>query len=124
MVPFLFQGVTDVYNRGCRRFRSYEISNRYISSIDNHYGRLSLLGSPVNSRAVRRCSRVGAISLMYPFRDINHYVTKQSRYSDLIARRMMEQGRKFSCHQMTTHPLGSFLKMYVLRGGFLGACQT
>lgn len=58
-------------------------------------------------------------ALQYPFRDIDHYVAKQDRYSDLMARRMVEQGRKFSFHQMITHPLGSFFKMYVLRGGFL-----
>lgn len=58
-------------------------------------------------------------ALQYPFRDIDHYVAKQDRYSDLMARRMVEQGRKFSFHQMITHPLGSFFKMYLLRGGFL-----
>ncbi|MDW7648674.1 MAG: glycosyltransferase family 2 protein [Nitrospiraceae bacterium] len=58
-------------------------------------------------------------ALQYPFRDIDHYVAKQDRYSDLMARRMVEQGRKFSFHQMLTHPLGSVFKMYVLRAGFL-----
>ena len=58
-------------------------------------------------------------ALQYPFRDIDHYVAKQERYSDLMARRMVEQGRKFSFHQMLTHPLGSVFKMYVLRAGFL-----
>ncbi len=58
-------------------------------------------------------------ALQYPFRDIDHYVTKQDRYSDLMARRMVEQGRKFCFHQLITHPLGSFFKMYVLRAGFL-----
>ena len=58
-------------------------------------------------------------ALQYPFRDIDHYVAKQDRYSDLMARRMVEQGRKFSFHQMITHPLGALFKMYVLRGGFL-----
>ena len=58
-------------------------------------------------------------AVQYPFRDIDHYVTKQDRYSDLMARRMVEQGRQFSFHQLITHPLGSFFKMYVLRAGFL-----
>jgi glycosyltransferase involved in cell wall biosynthesis len=58
-------------------------------------------------------------ALQYPFRDIDHYVAKQDRYSDLMARRMAEQGRRFSSHQLITHPLGAFLKMYGQRTGFL-----
>jgi glycosyltransferase involved in cell wall biosynthesis len=58
-------------------------------------------------------------AIQYPFRDIDHYVVKQDRYSDLMARRMAEQGRRFAVHQLVTHPLGAFLKMYVQRAGFL-----
>jgi glycosyltransferase involved in cell wall biosynthesis len=65
---------------------------------------------------------VGRLSqpvLQYPFRDIDHYIAKQDRYSDLMARRMAGQGRRFAVHQLVTHPLGSFLKMYLQRRGFL-----
>jgi glycosyltransferase involved in cell wall biosynthesis len=65
---------------------------------------------------------VGRLSqpvLQYPFRDIDHYIAKQDRYSDLMARRMAEQGRRFAAHQLVTHPLGAFLKMYLQRRGFL-----
>ena len=58
-------------------------------------------------------------ALQYPFRDIDHYVAKQERYSDLMARRMMERGKRFSSHQLISHPLGAFLKMYLQRVGFL-----
>jgi len=58
-------------------------------------------------------------ALQYPFRDIDHYVAKQDRYSDLMARRMAEQGRRFASHQLITHPLGACLKMYVQRACFL-----
>lgn len=58
-------------------------------------------------------------ALQYPFRDIDHYIAKQDRYSDLMARRLHEQGRRFSPHQLMTHPLGAFFKMYVQRRGFL-----
>ena len=62
-------------------------------------------------------------ALQYPFRDIDHYVAKQDRYSDLMARRMAEQGRRFSSYQLITHPLGAFLKMYVQQAGFLDGMQ-
>lgn len=58
-------------------------------------------------------------ALQFPFRDIDHYLAKQDRYSDLMSRRMVEQGRRFSTHQLVTHPLGAFFKTYVQRRGFL-----
>ncbi|MEW6544045.1 MAG: glycosyltransferase family 2 protein [Nitrospirota bacterium] len=57
--------------------------------------------------------------LQYPFRDIDHYLAKMDRYSDLMAKRMTEQGRTFHPHQLVTHPCFAFLKMYVARAGFL-----
>ncbi|HJR77577.1 MAG TPA: glycosyltransferase family 2 protein [Nitrospiraceae bacterium] len=67
-------------------------------------GRLGYLASP---------------ALQYPFRDIDHYLAKQDRYSDLMARRMVEQDRRFSPHQLVTRPCFTFLKMYLGRGGCL-----
>lgn len=58
-------------------------------------------------------------ALQFPFRDIDHYLAKQDRYSNLMARRMVEQGRRFHAHQLVTHSLGTFLKMYITRAGFL-----
>ena len=66
-----------------------------------------------------RVSYLTQPALQYPFRDIDHYILKQDRYSDLMARRMAEQGRRFSPHQLVTHPFGAFFKMYVQRMGFL-----
>ena len=57
--------------------------------------------------------------LQYPFRDIDHYLMKQERYSDLMARRMMEQNRRFAASQLITHPCFTFLKMYIGRKGCL-----
>ena len=58
-------------------------------------------------------------ALQYPFRDIDHYIAKQDRYSDLMARRMVQEGCRFRADQLLTHPLGAFLKMYGLRRGYL-----
>ncbi len=57
--------------------------------------------------------------LQYPFRDIDHYIAKQDRYSDLMAQRMVEQRRRFSPHQLMTHPMAAFIKMYGFRRGYL-----
>jgi glycosyltransferase involved in cell wall biosynthesis len=58
-------------------------------------------------------------ALQYPFRDIDHYLAKQDRYSELMARRMRERNRRFSPHQLLTHPFFTFLKMYIARRGCL-----
>jgi hypothetical protein len=66
--------------------------------------------------------RVGYLQehvLQYPFRDLDQYLTKMDRYSDLMAARMVQQGRRFHVHQLITHPVFTFLKMFVLRAGFL-----
>ena len=57
--------------------------------------------------------------LQYPFRDLDHYLEKMDRYSDLMAKRMLQQGRTFRTHQLITHPLFTFVKMYLMRAGFL-----
>jgi len=57
--------------------------------------------------------------LQYPFLDLDHYLAKQDRYSALMAGRMVEAGRRFHAYQLVTHPSFTFLKMYVLRAGFL-----
>ena len=57
--------------------------------------------------------------LQYPFRNIDHYLTKMNRYSKLMAQRMVDRRRPFRAHQLVTHPLFTFLKMYVGRAGVL-----
>jgi glycosyltransferase involved in cell wall biosynthesis len=58
-------------------------------------------------------------AVQYPFRDIDHYIAKQDRYSDLMAKRMVEEGNRFSAHQLISHPLAAFVRMFWLRRGFL-----
>ena len=67
-------------------------------------GRLGYLKSPVDQ---------------YPFRDIDHFLVKMDRYSTLMAEEMIKRGRAFHVHQLLSHPLFTFFKMYVLRKGFL-----
>ena len=55
----------------------------------------------------------------YPFRDIDHYFMKMDRYSSLMVEQMRKSGRRFRMHQLLTHPMFTFFKMYVMRRGFL-----
>ncbi len=56
--------------------------------------------------------------LQFPFRDLDQFLAKMDRYSDLMATRMIEQGRRFHSYQLITHPMFTFGKMYLLRAGF------
>jgi len=55
----------------------------------------------------------------YPFRDVEHYLAKMDRYTELMADRMAGQGRRFRVHQLVTHPCFTFAKMYIGRAGLL-----
>lgn len=66
--------------------------------------------------------RVGYLKehvLQYPFGDIDRYLAKMDRYSDLMATRMVQQRRRFRTHQLITHPCFTFAKMYLGQAGFL-----
>jgi hypothetical protein len=41
------------------------------------------------------------------------------RYTTLKAQQMVKDGRRFHVHQLATHPFFTFLKMFILRRGFL-----
>ena len=57
--------------------------------------------------------------LQYPFRSIDHYLQKTSRYAGLMAERIAKEGAAFRGHQLMTHPLFTFIKMYLGRLGVL-----
>lgn len=54
-----------------------------------------------------------------PFRDVDQYCRKMDRYSTLRAEAMHGGGRKFHVHQLISHPLFTFVKMYIWRMGIL-----
>ncbi len=54
-----------------------------------------------------------------PFRTLDQYFAKMDRYSTLRAKVMHSEGRRFRAHQLFSHPLFTFFKMFVLRGGAL-----
>jgi glycosyltransferase involved in cell wall biosynthesis len=56
--------------------------------------------------------------MQVPFRDLAQFLQKMSRYSTLMADQMAQRGRRFHVHQLITHPLFMFFKMYFARQGF------
>lgn len=57
--------------------------------------------------------------IQIPFRNIKQFLNKMDRYSELMARRLANSGRRFHVHQLMTHPVFMFFKMYFLKLGLL-----
>ena len=54
-----------------------------------------------------------------PFRTLDQYFRKMDRYSTLRAKAMHQEGQRFRAHQLFSHPMFTFIKMFVFRGGVL-----
>ncbi len=61
--------------------------------------------------------------LHYPYRDIQHYVSKVSGYTALWARQQHERGKKATPLTGMGHAIACFLRMYVFRAGILDGAQ-
>lgn len=57
--------------------------------------------------------------IQYPFLNLDQFFRKMERYSTLRAEDMFREGRRFKIHQIITHPLSMFVKIYILKRGFL-----
>jgi len=57
--------------------------------------------------------------LHYSFRDLSQVIDKMNRYSTLGMRKMAQQRRPSSMASALLHGIGAFLRIYVLKRGFL-----
>lgn len=57
--------------------------------------------------------------LHYSYRDLEHYLVKSARYAAIFAEQRAGRGKQASLTQAALHALALFIKMYLLRGGFL-----
>ncbi len=55
--------------------------------------------------------------------DLNHYFTKFNKYTSLAVEDLRAQGRRFSLVDLLVRPPFMFVKMYILRAGFLDGIQ-
>ncbi|WP_447956818.1 glycosyltransferase family 2 protein [Vreelandella sp. EE7] len=61
--------------------------------------------------------------LHYTYRDVRHYLEKSAHYADAWAEQRAALGKKASIGQGVAHGLGCFIKMYLLKAGFLDGRQ-
>lgn len=61
--------------------------------------------------------------LHYTYRDLEHYLVKSAHYAAEWARQREERGKRSSLLQGVLHGIGCFIKMYMIRAGFLDGKQ-
>lgn len=61
--------------------------------------------------------------LHYTYRDLEHYLVKSARYAAEWARQRKERGKRSSLLEGLLHGAGCFIKMYIVRAGFLDGKQ-
>jgi glycosyltransferase involved in cell wall biosynthesis len=66
-----------------------------------------------------RVDRLAGALHHYAYRDLEHHLDKVNRYTTTMARGLLERGARFSWLDLVVRPPARFLRMYVLRRGFL-----
>lgn len=59
----------------------------------------------------------------YTYKDLHHYLTKSARYAQLWADQKQQQNKTSTLSQAVLHAVGCFVKMYILKRGFLDGRQ-
>lgn len=57
--------------------------------------------------------------LHYSYKDLHDHLTKLVRYARLSAQSYQKIGRRFSFLKLIFHPLGAFMKQFIIKRGFL-----
>ena len=61
--------------------------------------------------------------LHFTYKDIHHYLVKSASYAKAWAEQKARAGKKATLFQGVTHGIGCFVKMYLLKAGFLDGKQ-
>ncbi|MCW8888835.1 MAG: glycosyltransferase family 2 protein [Gammaproteobacteria bacterium] len=61
--------------------------------------------------------------LHYTYRDINHYLVKSAGYAEAWSKQRYAKGKRATLLQGALHAVGCFVRMYILRAGFLDGKQ-
>ncbi len=61
--------------------------------------------------------------LHFTYKDIHHYLVKSASYAKAWAEQKTRAGKKATLFQGVTHAIGCFVKMYLLKAGFLDGKQ-
>lgn len=87
-----------------------------------HYGN-ELVHEKLHYDAELWETRLRGDLLHYTYRDLEHYLVKSAQYASAWAEQRRLRGKRSSLTQGILHGLACFLKMYVIRFGFLDGKQ-
>lgn len=68
-------------------------------------------------------ARLAGDLVHYTYRDLEHYLVKSARYAAEWARQRQQAGKRASLAEGLLHGAGCFLRMYLLKAGFLDGRQ-
>jgi (heptosyl)LPS beta-1,4-glucosyltransferase len=85
---------------------------------DTHYSD-ELVHESVIVPAGFRVQKIKAHLLHYTYKNLNQYLLKAAHYSKAWADQRSAMGKKASLWKASSHALARFMKMYVLKAGFL-----
>lgn len=83
----------------------------------------ALVHEKVKVTASMKVETLQGDAIHYTYNDIHHYLVKSAGYAKAWADQREKRGKKSSISQGILHALGCFLKMYVLKAGFLDGKQ-
>jgi hypothetical protein len=63
--------------------------------------------------------RLDGLLYHYSYGNLDQYIEKMNMYSRLNAEEMYKRGRKWYYPDFIVHPAATFVKMYILKAGFL-----
>ena len=83
----------------------------------------ALVHEKVDIRPGMKVAKLSGDLLHFTYQDMHHYLVKSAGYAKAWAAQRQQRGKKSSLSQGLVHALGCFLKMYVLKAGFLDGKQ-
>jgi len=83
----------------------------------------ALVHEKVEMNASMQLETLKGDAIHYTYNDIHHYLVKSAGYAKAWADQRQAKGKKSSLSQGIGHAIGCFLKMYVLKRGFLDGKQ-
>lgn len=69
------------------------------------------------------CVKLKSDLLHYTYKDLEHYLVKSAHYAAEWALQRQQRGKQASLFQGVLHGVGCFVRMYILRAGFLDGQQ-
>ncbi len=83
----------------------------------------SLVHEKVEVTKEMQVKQLDGDAIHYTYNDLHHYLVKSAGYAKAWAEQREQRGKKSSISQGVVHALACFLKMYVLKAGFLDGKQ-